>query len=336
MLERGRFPRNKVCGEFVSAESLGLLRSLLNGCSRHRLRDAVLIPQARIFIDGRILSAPLDPPAASIARFNLDESLWCSAENNGVDARQEVTVWSVSGTGPFHLVTSAGEFESRAVVNASGRWSNFNVLPASETPKEKWLGLKGHFSERPPQLSVDLYFFDGGYCGMQPVMLQGADAGEGRINVCTMVRADAATTLAEVFALHPALQERSRRWQPLGEPINTAPLIFRRPQPVRDGILMTGDAAGFVDPFVGDGISLALRSGALAADSLAPCFAGHASLDQAVRGYDDAYTKSLLPVFRASSRIRRMLKLPRMARRPFLAILEKTPALRRQLVRHTR
>lgn len=336
MLERGRFPRNKVCGEFVSAESLALLWSLLDGCSWHQLHDAVSIPEVRLFIDSSILSAPLDPPAASIARFNLDEALWYSAENTGVDALQEVAVRSVSGGGPFHLVTSAGEFESRAVVNASGRWSNLNALPASENPKEKWLGLKGHFSEHPPRLSVDLYFFDGGYCGTQPVTLQGAGADEDRINVCTVVRADAATTLAEVFALHPALQERSRRWQPLGEPISTAPLVFRQPQAVKDGMLMTGDAAGFVDPFVGDGISLALRSGALAAHSLAPCFAGNASFDQAVRGYDDAYTKSLMPVFRASSRIRRMLQLPRMARRPFLAILEKTPALRRQLVRHTR
>ena len=41
---------------------------------------------------------------------------------------------------------------------------------------------------------------------------------------------------------------------------------------------MAGDAAGFVDPFVGDGISLALRSGRLAGECLIPFFAGTISL----------------------------------------------------------
>ena len=59
--------------------------------------------------------------------------------------------------------------------------------------------------------------------------------------------------------------------------MSTSPLIFRQPQPERDGMLMVGDAAGFVDPFVGDGISLALRGGALAAHCLGSFFSGKAS-----------------------------------------------------------
>ena len=112
-----------------------------------------------------------------------------------------------------------------------------------------------------PLASVDLYFLDGGYCGVQPVNLRDGDEQTGRVNVCAMVRADVASTLPEVFDCHPGLQKRSRGWRPLSEPVTTSPLVFREPQPERDGILMAGDAAGFVDPFVGDGISLALRSG---------------------------------------------------------------------------
>ena len=100
----------------------------------------------------------------------------------------------------------------------------------------------------------------------------------GRVNASAMVRADVASTLPEVFARHPALRERSRNWSPLSDPVSTSPLIFRQPQPERDGMLMVGDAAGFVDPFVGDGISLALRGGALAAHCLASFFAGETSL----------------------------------------------------------
>src|SRR5450631_2853275 len=70
LLERGRFPRHKVCGEFVSAESLSLLKDLLDLQHTALLQDAVRIPRARMFLDGRVLRAAVDPPAASIARLD--------------------------------------------------------------------------------------------------------------------------------------------------------------------------------------------------------------------------------------------------------------------------
>lgn len=330
LLERGRFPRHKVCGEFVSAESLSLLRDLLDLQHAALLHDAVRIPRARMFLDGRILHASVDPPAASIARFDLDAALWHSAESAGVYARQQATVQSVGGSRPFRIVTAGKEFEARALVNASGRWSNLNLAPAENGARsEKWLGVKAHFAEPVSEPSVDLYFFDGGYCGVQPV-------GAGRVNASAMVRADVASSLPEVFARHPELRERSRIWTLVSDPVSTSPLIFRHPQPERDGILMAGDAAGFVDPFVGDGISLALRSGSLAARSLKSFLAGEASLNDAVRSYSQAYKESLLPVFRTSSKIRRMLVLPGYLRKPVLSFLESSPAITNYLVRKTR
>lgn len=335
LLERGRLPRHKVCGEFVSAESLGLLTNLLDRDHSALLRDAVRIWQARLFLDGRALQTVMDPPAASIARLDLDAALWHSAENAGVDVRQQVTVQSVIGTGPFRVLTTGGEFEARAIVNASGRWSNLNLAPTKAERREKWLGIKAHFTEIFAPPSVDLYFFDGGYCGVQPVHIRGENS-LGRVNASAMVRADRASTLAEVFAHHPALHQRSQGWTALSDPVSTSPLIFRNPQPERAGILMVGDAAGFVDPFVGDGISLALRSGALAASCLRPFFAGDGSLSHAASRYRELYRQSLTPVFRASSKIRQMLRLPRTLRTPLLMLLEKAPALTRYAVRKTR
>jgi flavin-dependent dehydrogenase len=336
LLERGRFPRHKVCGEFVSAESLALLKVLLDSRYAALLGDAVRIPGARLFLDNRTLSTAIDPPAASIARLDLDLALWESAERVGVDARQQVTVQSVTGTGPFRVAASAGEFESRAVINASGRWSNLNASPSKAEQPGRWIGLKAHFAEPSPNPSVDLYFFDGGYCGVQPVGLSGARSGNGRVNACAMVRTDVASTLPDVFAHHDALRERSLRWQPLSDPASTSPLIFRKPRPERDGILMAGDAAGFVDPFVGDGISLAIRSGSLAADSLIPFFAREIPLQHAVQDYCERYQRKLTPVFRASSTLRRMLVLPRAVRLPLLFLLTKTPSVARYMVRKTR
>jgi flavin-dependent dehydrogenase len=332
LLERGRFPRHKVCGEFVSAESIGLLSALLDSQHVPLLRDAVRIPCARLFLDGHLLHTAVDPTAASIARLELDGALWESAASAGVDVRQQITVQAIRGCGPFCVATSAGEFESQAAINASGRWSNLTA--ERPTNGQRWLGIKAHFDECSPQASVDLYFFEGGYCGVQPVKVNGANGG--RVNACAMVRADVASTLPEVFARHPALHDRSRTWQPLSEPVSTSPLIFRDPEPERDDVLMVGDTAGFVDPFVGDGISLALRSGALAARFLVPFFAGEGSLQDAVHDYRRIYEQRLGPVFRTSSRIRRMLMWPGIVRRPILSFLESAPSITQYLVSKTR
>jgi flavin-dependent dehydrogenase len=183
---------------------------------------------------------------------------------------------------------------------------------------------------------VDLYFFDGGYCGVQPVDLTDEVEPSGRVNACAMVRTDVGLALPDVFARHSALLERSRGWKPLSTPVSTSPLVFREPQPDREGILMVGDAAGFVDPFIGDGISLALRSGSLAGECLIPFWGGGISLTEAVRDYRSTYERRLTPLFRTSSKLRRMLRLPKTVRIPILRLLEKTPAITRYLVSKTR
>jgi menaquinone-9 beta-reductase len=336
LLERARFPRHKVCGEFVSAESLDLLANLLDFENKILLRDAVRIARARIFLDGHMLRTVTDPAAASIARLDLDVALWNSAIASGVDARQQVAVQSIIGTGPFQVRTPDADFEVRALINASGRWSNLTMQTSGNVGRERWIGVKGHFAEISQEKSVDLYFFEGGYCGVQPVDLKTRQVSGGRVNACAMVRADIATTLPEVFERHAALWERSRRWKPLMEPVSTSPLIFREPQPERGGVLMVGDAAAFVDPFVGDGVSLALRGGSLAASALIPFFRERISLTEAAGSYSEIYRERLAPVFRASSGIRRMLGLPRPVRKPVLFLLGKTPAVTRYLVKKTR
>jgi flavin-dependent dehydrogenase len=334
LLERGKLPRHKVCGEFVSAESLDTLAQLFGTLSAELLQAAVRIRQARVYVDGRILETVVDPPAASIARLEMDAALWQSATEIGVDARQEVTVQSIRGAGTMLVATSAGGFEAQAVINTSGRWSNLNAHSINGETPSRWIGLKAHFAEAGPPASVDLYFFEGGYCGVQPVDLTGERIG--RVNACAMVRADAASTLPEVFALHPALRERSQAWRALSDPVSTSPLLFREPQPERDGILMAGDAAGFVDPFVGDGISLALRTGKLAAECLVPFFAGKLSLAEARGRYVQAYQRNFAPVFRAASRIRRAMQMPGIVRRPMVAVLQRVPSVTRYLVKKTR
>lgn len=347
LIEKARFPRHKVCGEFVSAESLDLLGTLLASNFAPLLDESIRIPEGRIFLDGRVLQTAVNPPAASIARFHLDQALWQSAQQFGVETLAQTTVRRLNGQkqdglGPFLIETSAETYEARAVINSSGRWSNltmgsntnFGAAPNSNGHgSEKWLGVKAHFTENSPPLSVDLYFFPGGYCGVQPVS---SGHSEGRVNACAMVRADVATNLTDVFLQHPELLERSRYWQLASDPVTTSPLIYRQPEPLRENILQAGDAAAFVDPFVGDGISLALRSGALAAQCLLPFLAQTATLAKAASNYAQTYEQKLARVFRASSQLRRVLSLPRPVRKSFIFLLEKSPRLRNYLVSKTR
>jgi flavin-dependent dehydrogenase len=240
----------------------------------------------------------------------------------------------VKGQGPFSVETETENFGAKAVVNATGRWSNL-TLPTDATRDngDRRIGLKAHYREASSPASVDLYFFDGGYCGVQPIT---DDSGEHAVNACAMVSAQRAKTIADVLQLHPELKERSRDWELVTRPVTTSPLAFHEPTPLVGGMLQVGDAATFVDPFVGDGISLALRSGALAAECLMPLLAGGSSLQRAAGEYAGRYQERLSHVFRASSVLRRILGWPSFVRRPLLTLVQKTPSLARQLVRLTR
>ncbi|HEX3106136.1 MAG TPA: FAD-dependent oxidoreductase [Terriglobales bacterium] len=335
LLECARFPRHKVCGEFVSAESLEFLRNLLANDPHHLLACAPRISSSRIFLDGSMLEARIDPPAASIPRFNLDAALWETCCLEGVEARAETVVKSIEGNGPFQIKGDKQAFEADAVINAGGRWSSLTSAEVrARNSGDKWIGIKAHFYESSAVPSTDLYFFDGGYCGVQPVT-RATNLGT-RINACAMVRADVANTLSAVLRLHPALQERSRTWKPAMGTVSTSPLIFHKPEPVQNTMLQVGDAAAFADPFVGDGISLALRSGALAAECLQSFFAGKCSLQQTAALYSQAYKERLGRVFKVSSMLRGWLRWPRPIRKPVFSLISRADFIGRQMVKLTR
>lgn len=324
LLEKDKFPRHKVCGEFVSPESLQLLEWLLG---KRCFLESPLIDRARVFSGRKSISLPIDPAAQSIPRFELDDALLSAAQTAGAQVLEETTVREIQAANLFSAKTADKTFSSRAVVNATGRWSELTQKPAIRK-QEKWIGLKGHFQETNPSPTVDLYFFDGGYCGVQPVS-------NGAVNACAMVRADAARSLEEVFARQPALLQRAQPWQPLFPPITTSPLYFREPQTESGGMVLAGDAAAFIDPFAGDGISLALHSGTLAAECLEGFFQGRCSLDEARQQYAAAYRRQFAPAFRNAARLRMMLSAPPWIR-SMLVSLAGTKPFSKAIVKRTR
>ena len=326
LLERGHFPRQKVCGEFVSSEALGLLEGLMAHSAEWNT-DPLEISHARIFVDGKLRETAIAPPANSIPRFVMDAALWRAAGDARVTAMANHAVKGTLGRGPFQISTELGLFSARAVINAAGRWS---VMNAGSHPSENSaIGLKRHFYESAPSSSVDLYFFDGGYCGVQPIA---AD----EINVSAMVSRKVAKTLEDVLSLEPHLAERSKNWRAVTEVVSTYPLILREPRPVtpKQNILNAGDAAGFIDPFVGDGISMALHSGRMAAACLDGFLRGRSSLAAAVSDYSQQYANQLLPAFRNARRLRRVISSPSM--RNIAMGLFGIPAISQLALRSTR
>jgi flavin-dependent dehydrogenase len=191
------------------------------------------------------------------------------------------------------VATEDAKLRGKSVVNASGRWSE--LQPRTELPGKRLLGLKQHFFEEDAPNLTDLYFFPGGYCGVQSV-------GAEKVNVCALVDASAANTLNTVFTRSKPLFERAIRWQPASESFATAPIFFAAPQPVTGDMINVGDAAAFIDPFLGDGISIALQTGVLA---------GECALEQDGQNtYQREYVRRVAPALRRAARLRQWLASP--------------------------
>lgn len=329
LFEAKDFPRHRVCGEFVSAESLDVLAGLLQDvpAAESPFKSAPVIDRMRLLLGERVIEAPVTPSALSISRYDLDVLLWEATRRTGAEVHPNCEIVGSNGDGLFVLEASSGKFTAKALVVAAGRWSQFTVdrtVPSGP----KWIGLKAHFQESWTEPCTDLYFFSDGYCGVQPVS-------KGVVNACAMVRSDQATSLQDIFKLHPKLADRAGNWRAIMQPITTAPLVYRQAQPVRGKTIYVGDAAAFIDPFAGDGISIALRSGRVAAKCLSEFLAGRNSLAAAVAGYEQEYAMQFAPLISAAARVRSLFSLPAFAKPAVFEVL-RLPGLIPYMIRKTR
>lgn len=281
--ERDHFPRDKVCGEFLSAESLPLLQQEIPTALA---LGAPIQRSEFISSSGRVHAFDLPQPGRGLSRLVLDRSLWHAATAAGARAREGEVVTCLRRLNPRVEQGAAWELQSAngtlirasALLVACGRWWTIEGFP-SPTRQQKngdagqGMGAKAHFSGLVQRDAVEMYYFPGGYCGLAPIE-------NGLYNACCLVHRnlvrdgaasgfnDFASWLRKV-ARHPALEARLRGATQVSETISTAPLRPARRCADHDGTLLSGDAAGFLDPFTGDGISMALHSGRLAASELA-------------------------------------------------------------------
>ena len=293
LLEGRTYPHDKVCGEFLSPECAPALDALGMTETLAAL-GPMPIDSVRITApDGATRQMRLPGVGLGISRGALDEALAGRAHRAGAEVREGTRVTGIVGNlrEGFHLAlqTASGRsrVQARTVIAAHGRRGSLDRALKRRflDRRQPFVALKNHYHGPPPYRRIDLHVFPGGYCGISGI--------EGGVaNVCLLAResvfrgSSVATFLERIQEQNPRLRDWLSRAQPVRERwLSTAQVPFIRKGPVAGDILMAGDSAGVIVPLAGDGIAMALRSGALAAARTAEFLGGKLSAEQLRRRY---------------------------------------------------
>lgn len=229
-----------------------------------------------------------DPSAVGFDRSALDPLLLDCARDAGADVRTGATARVVD---PEHPTVSDSGRVLRADVLVGADGLRSSVARAAGVLGRTWLpsrvGLTFHVAASDTVRDGRLVAFSGGYCGMAPVP-------GGRLNVGIVlgerrVRADgAAAAVREVLASVAAPLAEA---EPLDHIAGAAPLGQTVRARAGRSWLLVGDAAGFLDPFTGEGLHRALVSSRLAAEVIERRLSGSPG---ALADYDRSMTRRFL------------------------------------------
>ncbi|MDQ6810000.1 MAG: NAD(P)/FAD-dependent oxidoreductase [Verrucomicrobiota bacterium] len=269
LLERERFPREKVCGDCLNPACWPIFRRLGVADRVRSLPHGELNSVDFIAIDGRRITIPLqagEDREIAVKRSLLDHAMLERARELGAEVREGMTVTGVPPPGAksqaWRVATPKAEFTARVLVAADGRNSSVarfcGLLPRIEKERvaiQTHLRLPPDFGDR-----VVLQFRPEGYSGQAPV-------GEGELNLCLV---STAPRLREIrsWAEETFHLDAAHSWRTI-TPLTRAPISLTTP-----GLFLIGDAARVVEPLTGEGIYYALSSGEFAAEAAKRIIAG--------------------------------------------------------------
>jgi geranylgeranyl reductase family protein len=271
LLDRAAFPRDKLCGDTINPGTLAILRRLgLAGGAEARglpIDGMIVTGEGGVSVEGRY---PDDQRGLAISRRDFDAILMEQAIAAGAafdcfTVREAV----VDGAIVRGVVGNLRhQLRAKVVIAADGRRSTvaFGLGLARHPPRPKRWAIGAYFEDPLRSTFGEMHIRRGRYLGVAPM-------GGGISNVCVVLPwsggdcdfRDPPGLLRHAVAAEPVLRHRFGGRSPVRHPIMLGPLAVDVARDDIDGLLLAGDAAGFIDPMTGDGLRFAVRGAELAA-----------------------------------------------------------------------
>lgn len=322
LLDKASFPRGKICGEYLSPEAARLLDRLgvlkdVDAAGAQRLDGMRLLAPDGTVLEGRYPATGrwrgYRDHAVAIRREVFDHLLVERARGLPVDVRERHRVTGLLRDGA-QVVGVRGEdatgvpfdLASRIVVGADGRASVVaRALGLVHPHRRRRLALVQHVGGLADLGGRgEIYVDPPDYCILNPVA-------PGVVNLSLVVPLAHARPFAgrlDAF-LDARLRQLRHLWprlagmEPLGKVMAMGPLAYRVRRPRCGGVMLAGDAAGFYDPFTGEGLFSALRSAEMLADTADRALAVGDVSRAGLSSYDEARRRA----FSAKERVTRAL-----------------------------
>ena len=333
LVDKATFPRDKTCGDGLTANALRLLERLgvhtPTAPGFAEVRETVVVSPS-----GRLVHLPLPGNgvhAAVVPRIHLDRALVDRARDAGVEMREGAPVVAIDNGSEIKNGMSEGSNEvqglrvqlgdgtsvrARYVVAADGHWSTVRRLrhPGEPTDLGTWHAFRQYFRGVNDRRQWVIFERDllPGYAWVFPLPDGRANVGFGVLRD-SRVNGKALARLSADFASRPNVRAvlgpdaepegRMNAW-PIPSDFDAARLTDGR-------VLYAGDAASVVDPLTGEGIAQALETGILAAEAIV-----RANTPDAVAAlYRRDVTRAIGRDLRFAARLRRVVvSSPTMAR----------------------
>lgn len=330
LIDRFRFPRDKICGDALSLDVVNQLSMIspgvVNAFDAHQ--GKLSSSGVRIFSpDLTCIDLPFIYKGAQrngyvMPRLDFDNILFQQVkEIPGVDVLEDCHVSATElQTNEVVVSTSKGNYRCSIVVGADGTHSIVNKLSARKSIERDHhsAGLRVYYegvNSFHEQNYIELYFFNDtlpGYLWVFPMVGSRANVGIGLLSsVVQNKRMNLRQVMQRLITTHPALKDRFANARPLESVKGHGLPLGSKKRPISgDQFLLLGDAAGLIDPFTGEGIGNAIRSGRVAAEHIQQCFKQKSFSAQFNKQYDQEIYRRMWNEFEMSRVLQRLCKYP--------------------------
>jgi geranylgeranyl reductase family protein len=323
VLDRASFPRPKICGEYLSPEAaraldrLGVLKTLDMAGAVPLGGMRITAPDGTVVVGRYRAVGPWRPyrdHALAVPRETLDATLAERLRTLPVDFRERMRVTDVliedghvTGVEAVDADGAPHRFEAPLVVAADGRASVVaHRLGLRRAHRLQRMALVAYVTGLAVGDLGEIFVDPPDYAILNPV-------GPGRVNMSVVV--PLADTVGFSDRLETFFAARVKQLPHLARRVAGAelatrvralgPLAYRVAAPAIGGVLLVGDAAGFYDPFTGEGVFTGLRSAELAAETATTALR---AADCSVAALA-AYTRARRALFAGKERLTHALQL---------------------------